>query len=66
MRLTDSRSLVVSTQNALSLIHSSIEEFALIAYNGADRDEHQRRVLAKLEKSADGVHINAYTTRELG
>jgi hypothetical protein len=39
---------------------------ALIAYNAAGRDEHQRRMLAKLEKSADGVHTNAIITRELG
>ena len=39
---------------------------ALIAYTGAGRDEHQRRMLAKLEKSANGVHTNATVTRELG
>jgi hypothetical protein len=39
---------------------------ALIAYTAAARDEHQRRMLAKLEKSADGVHTNAIITRELG
>jgi tetratricopeptide (TPR) repeat protein len=39
---------------------------ALIAYTAAGRDEHQRRMLAKLEKSADGVHTNAIITRELG
>lgn len=38
---------------------------ALIAYNAAGRDEHQRRMLVKLEKSADGVHTNATVTREL-
>jgi len=39
---------------------------ALIAYTAASRDEHQRRMLVKLEKSADGVHTNATVTRELG
>ena len=39
---------------------------ALIAYNAAGRDEHQRRMLAKLEKCADGVHTNANITHELG
>ena len=39
---------------------------ALIAYTAAARDGHQRRMLAKLEKSADGVHTNAHITRELG
>jgi hypothetical protein len=38
----------------------------MIAYNAADRDEHQRRMLVKLEKSADGVHTNANITREPG
>ena len=38
---------------------------ALIAYNAAGRDEHQRRMLVKLEKAADGVHTNATVTREL-
>jgi hypothetical protein len=42
------------------------DEHALIAYTAAGRDEHQRRMLAKLEKSADGVHTNATITRELG
>jgi hypothetical protein len=39
---------------------------ALIAYTAAARDGHQRRMLAKLEESADGVHTNAIITRELG
>lgn len=39
---------------------------ALIAYNAAGRDEHQRRMLVKLEKCADGVHTNAKNTREIG
>ena len=33
---------------------------ALIAYTAAGRDEHQRRMLAKLEKIANGVHTNAH------
>jgi hypothetical protein len=68
MKLTDSRGLAVSTRSAWVLAEEP--DFAighaLIAYTAAARDEHQRRMLAKLEESTDGVHTNAIITRELG
>jgi hypothetical protein len=64
MKLSDSRSLASAQDEDGFYVFTDVH--AMIAYNAADRDEHQRRVLVKSEKSADGVHTNANIARGLG